>query len=783
MTNENQINTRDSIATKLLRIVFAFYIVIALVITTSHMIMEYGYQKNNINRDLKDIQKTFEQVLAINMWNLNQESLQSTIEGMLKIPVIVGVKIQNEDCLNIAVGGIISQGEKIGNVGLHVSQLGLTAQESIVHKNEKYKHAIFKHEFPIIYNNINVNKKLGYATIYSNSSVIYRRVKLGFLMLIINTILKIVALWYIFLFFSTRLLRNPLISLSLATRNIRLDNLDTFRIKIQTSGRNELKILEESFNSMIINLHESIIERKEIENNLRLSKEKYRELYEYNPTMYFTLNNEGTVLSVNDYGAQQLGYSVDELIGYSVLKVFHPDDIEKVKERFKHCLETPNKVINWVFRKIRKNGSMLWVEEYVRSIEQADGSLIVFVVCSDISIRKEQEEEVHHLRNYLTNIIDSMPSMLIGIDAEFKITQWNKTAEQSSGIEASKAHGKKLFDLIPDMVSEMDKITESIKTRETKRDRKRASQRIDGTYYEDITIYPLIANGVEGAVIRIDDVTDKVRLEEMMVQSEKMMSVGGLAAGMAHEINNPLAGIIQNVQVMENRLTGNFPMNKKIAEKYGINFESLSKYIAERDITGMLKDIKDAGLRASTIVKNMLGFSRKSDESFSLYGLPDLFDKTLKLASTDYDLRKKYDFKVIKITKQIKENIPNVQCEAAKIQQVLLNILRNGAQAMFEAETEKPEFIFKLSHDEMKNIVILEIEDNGPGMDEDIRKRIFEPFFTTKAVGEGTGLGLSVSYFIITENHGGEMYCESEKGKGTRFVIKLPVSKEIIYER
>ena len=120
-----------------------------------------------------------------------------------------------------------------------------------------------------------------------------------------------------------------------------------------------------------------------------------------------------------------------------------------------------------------------------------------------------------------------------------------------------------------------------------------------------------------------------------------------------------------------------------------------------------------------------------------------------------------------------------ISCEGAKIQQVLLNILSNGAQAMQEYlkddKDKKPEFILRLFKEAYANKLHIEIEDNGPGMDEETRKRIFEPFFTTKPVGQGTGLGLSVSYFIITENHDGFMDVISEPGNGATFIIRLPL--------
>jgi len=146
-------------------------------------------------------------------------------------------------------------------------------------------------------------------------------------------------------------------------------------------------------------------------------------------------------------------------------------------------------------------------------------------------------------------------------------------------------------------------------------------------------------------------------------------------------------------------------------------------------------------------------------------------------AATDYDLKKQYDFKRIKIDRKYAGDLPAILCEGAKVQQVLLNILLNGAQAMQRTGTKSPRFIIRTRCEEEQGMVRLEIEDNGSGMDEITRKRVFEPFFTTKPKGVGTGLGLSVSYFIITEDHGGEMAVESRPGSGAKFIIRLPVNR------
>lgn len=395
-------------------------------------------------------------------------------------------------------------------------------------------------------------------------------------------------------------------------------------------------------------------------------------------------------------------------------------------------------------------------------------------------LEKKSEAELRHLRNYLSNIIDSMPSALIAVDANGVVSQWNKTAEQVTGKAAIVVHGKVLSDVLPQMASEMNKIKDSIKQREVTYSRN-VTRRSDGEIvYEDVTIYPLISDGVEGAVIRIDDVTEKVRMEVMMIQSEKMLSVGGLAAGMAHEINNPLAGMLQTANVLKRRLCENvdLPANRVVADELGLNIDVIKDFMERRGIPRMLDTITDSGKRVAHIVSNMLNFARKSDNTKSQQNISELIEKTLELADTDYSIEKQYDFKLIKVIKKFEKQLPSVPCEAEKIQQVFLNLFRNGAQAMLTACVENPRLVISTRFEKKSGFVCIEVEDNGPGMDEFTRKRIFEPFFTTKPVGVGTGLGLSVAYFIITEDHWGEMSAESRPQKGAKFIIKLPIKEK-----
>ncbi|MES9887960.1 MAG: ATP-binding protein, partial [Candidatus Sedimenticola sp. 6PFRAG1] len=155
--------------------------------------------------------------------------------------------------------------------------------------------------------------------------------------------------------------------------------------------------------------------------------------------------------------------------------------------------------------------------------------------------------------------------------------------------------------------------------------------------------------------------------------------------------------------------------------------------------------------------------------------LDQLVDQALELAAVDYDLKKKYDFRKVEITREYDSELPQVNCIASEIQQVLLNIFRNAAQAMHMAEEKAETSRLKLRVMKKSEMVCIQVEDNGPGMEEETRKKAFDPFFTTRPVGEGTGLGLSVSYFIVTQEHNGRISVDSQPGKGTTFTVCLPI--------
>ena len=384
------------------------------------------------------------------------------------------------------------------------------------------------------------------------------------------------------------------------------------------------------------------------------------------------------------------------------------------------------------------------------------------------------EDQLKRLRNQLRNIVDSMPAMLIGVDRNMKITHWNRKAEIEIGTDSGDAMGKTLLDVFPPLADQMGMIDRVMQKSQPDRN-ERITRRIGNKkVFWDMMIYPLDTNGTEGTVIRIEDVTEKVQLNQMMIQNEKMMSVGGIAAGIAHEINNPLAAIISGAQNISRRFDPAMNKNLKESSDLGLDLITVRDYMAKRNISGFLHGIEESGKRAAKIVSNMLHFARRSDPDMEMVDIIPLIENSIELLNKDYNLKRKYDFRHIKITRQFEpERIP-LMCSEIEIEQVFLNLLKNAAEAIFENEQmQGPQIDLSVYSDGVK--VRIEIKDNGPGMDKEKQVKVFEPFYTTKPQGTGTGLGLSVSYMIITKNHRGTMEVESEKDKGTKFIIHLPV--------
>jgi PAS domain S-box-containing protein len=286
----------------------------------------------------------------------------------------------------------------------------------------------------------------------------------------------------------------------------------------------------------------------------------------------------------------------------------------------------------------------------------------------------------------------------------------------------------------------------------------------------------------EGRLVLIegiaDDITEHKEIQELRLQTEKMVSLGGLAAGMAHELNNPLGIILQAVENLERRFSPGLPANRPAASEAGVDLVAVGTYMERRGIPRYLEAMREAVDRAAGIIRTMLEFSRrKGSDEVAPCSIEQIVETALQLASNDYDLRRKVDFRSIRIVRELDAGTPPIFCAAGEMVQVVFNIVKNAAEAMGGASVDGgPQIAIRARAE--STFTRLELKDNGPGMDEVTRHRIFEPYFSTKGPGGGTGLGLSVAYFIVTQRHGGTITVESTPGQGTTFVVRLPAAPE-----
>jgi two-component system NtrC family sensor kinase len=254
-------------------------------------------------------------------------------------------------------------------------------------------------------------------------------------------------------------------------------------------------------------------------------------------------------------------------------------------------------------------------------------------------------------------------------------------------------------------------------------------------------------NRLAGSIHVAKDINNEKLLQQQLIQSEKLSAIGELISGVAHELNNPLTGVMGYSQLLQ-----------------------LRKDLDDRAKENLTK-INNLALRCQKIVQNLLSFARKQKPERTLSDINEIIEKTVELRSYELQVNN------IILTRDLDKHLPKTIADAHQLQQVFLNILTNAEQAMLEAHG-KGHLIIRTHSDPQKSVIVVEVIDDGPGISESYLTRIFDPFFTTKEVGKGTGLGLSLSYGMIKE-HGGNIYARSGMGEGATFIIELPIITQL----
>jgi PAS domain S-box-containing protein len=486
----------------------------------------------------------------------------------------------------------------------------------------------------------------------------------------------------------------------------------------------------------------------------------------------YLIDLNGTIVAVNSTAAKRAGMDAIELVGSCLWDHYSPSEIAHNRRQMAARAVFTGKPVRFEDERLGR----IYDQTYYPAFNDAGEVVRIAVLAIDVTEQKMAQKALEESEKRFRTLIEDAP---IGISMchDLHYNYVNRAYLKIFGFsDAGEMIGSHICERIaPQRREEITELVlRCVSGAEVPCAYETVGIRQDGSQfpcYVDIT--RLVFDDGPVSISFARDLTERQQARELMVQAEKMAMIGGLAAGMAHEINNPIGIIIQNLQNIERRLSAELPDNLRVAEELGISLPLVRSYLERRSIFNQLGKMYSAGERTTKIVSNILQFSRKSDSERTMAALPEIIERAVELAANDYDLKKKYDFRNIHIIRDFSPELPLVPVNATEFEQVIINILKNAAQAMAENGSSSPQINITAYGEGSQAIV--RVSDNGPGMEESTRKRIFEPFFTTKEVGVGTGLGLSVSYTLITQNHKGVFTVESAPGEGALFTIKLPL--------
>jgi PAS domain S-box-containing protein len=379
---------------------------------------------------------------------------------------------------------------------------------------------------------------------------------------------------------------------------------------------------------------------------------------------------------------------------------------------------------------------------------------------SSVTLAREVERrtaEAESQRRFTEAIIDSLPVSLYAVDRDYRVVAWNRNRELGGqGIPRRDVLGRNIFEVLTRQPRESleDEFERAFATGEIEHIEQESRAPDGSTRHWLISKVPMKIDGDEVShVITVgEDITPRVNANRAVARTEKLAAVGRLAAGVVHEINNPLATISACAEALESRVVEG-------AYGAGPDVEDLREY---------LQLIRGEAFRCKQITNGLLDFSRARAAEHAPVNLSDVVESAARL------LAHQKRGAAIKIDAMLAENLPLVSGDVGQLQQAVIILAENAIDAMTEGGTLTLRTSLEVREGEDGSAVVIEVRDTGQGIAPEIRERIFDPFFTTKEVGRGTGLGLAVCYGIVTE-HGGRISVDSAVGRGTVFRISLPV--------
>jgi PAS domain S-box-containing protein len=571
--------------------------------------------------------------------------------------------------------------------------------------------------------------------------------------------------------------------------------LDTRKIPIQDELGNTIGIL---------GTVEDITDRKQFDRALQKYSQELIKVFGTMQDIIFVLDSEGCILRILPTKPSALYQPDPELIGKTVYEFLSEQTAEYFLENIRATLDS-KEPIDFEYS-IMLESNEIWFEGKITPLEDD----MVICVARDVTERKQAEVERTESELELQSILDYAPAAIFIKDLKGKYIVVNrKLACEILNLSESEVFNKDDRDLFPEEITQkFEETDQQVILQNSPIAYEDTWQLADGQHTYLTIKFPLKnARGETYAIGGIaTDITSRKQAEEtltqktqeleqtlqelrhaqsQLIQTEKMSSLGQLVAGIAHEVNNPVNFIHANL----NHARGYLEELLKLLQLYQNHFpqaaDEITAFAEEIDLTFLLDDLPKllgsmqvGTQRIRNIVRSLQTFSRLDEEGMKRVDIHEGIESTLMMLQ--YRLNAKPGSQVIEIRREY-GNIPKVECHAGQLNQVFLNILTNAIDAleelMLQDEYYRPHAIIRTQLVSTDRVSI-HIIDNGPGICESIQKRIFDPFFTTKPVGKGTGIGMSISYQIVTEKHGGSLRCFSTLGVGAEFIVEIPIRQD-----
>lgn len=545
---------------------------------------------------------------------------------------------------------------------------------------------------------------------------------------------------------------------------------------------------------------QDVTERKLMEQALRESRERLQELFEQAPVGYFEYDRYGRIFNVNRTQQEMLGYSREEILGSYVWEFFIEPEPGRSQILAKLAGALPPAAgLERYYR--RKDGSILVGLIQDKLILDSQGRVqAIRCTVQDITERKAMEDQLRKAHDEKELLLSAVSSILIGVSNQGVVTEWNKAAAETLGVAREKALGARLKELKIqwDIKSVEEGLARCLGSGEACRLEEIVFVRPNGKEgFLGLNLSPvgLPKGSMDGVLILGADITERRILERQLVQAQKLESIGQLAAGIAHEINTPIQYIGDNTRFLKDAWGEILPLLEHFsallregAKETGCAqgflaslVQTLEKtdweYLKE-EIPKAIEQNLDGVERVARIVRAMKEFSHPGKRETTAVDINRSLENTITVCKNEW----KY---VAELVTDLDPSLPLVQCDPGEINQVFLNLIINAAHAIGEVvkDGSKGKGLIHVSTHNRSSWVEVRIQDTGTGIPEGIRSRVFDPFFTTKEVGRGTGQGLAICHSVIVNKLGGSLDFETEVGKGTTFIVRIPKADQESRER